>query len=229
MENRTLLVWEGPSAPSRSFAQAVHSLSFRLLPATSFESCLKWLDGPAPIDALVFHLDERNAARVREFQQLKKRPEMWEVPTLAILKTEALAEQRELLKQCEDFITEKTPAEEIQIRTLQLLNGTRLAPSLKPTLLPLGKIELNPKSMEARKEGKDLKLTPLEFRLLFYFLKHRGRVLSREELLRQVWDYGDISYTRTVDTFIKRLRAKLGKEGDLIETLRSVGYRLKEV
>jgi DNA-binding response OmpR family regulator len=75
-------------------------------------------------------------------------------------------------------------------------------------------------------DGRRIDLTPLEFKLLAYFLERPGRVLSRNDLLENVW--GDAVYVtdRTVDTHIKRLRSKL--DTGLIETVRGVGYRLRE-
>ncbi len=70
-------------------------------------------------------------------------------------------------------------------------------------------------------------LTALEFRLLSTFLERRGRVQSRDRLLTDVWGYNADVTTRTVDTHVKRLRAKLGDAGDYIETLRGVGYRFR--
>jgi DNA-binding response OmpR family regulator len=76
-----------------------------------------------------------------------------------------------------------------------------------------------------------LELSSLEFELLFTFLHHVGRVLSREQLLDQVWGYAYPGDTRAVDTAIKRLRQKLREvdpiAADQIETVRGVGYRVR--
>jgi DNA-binding response OmpR family regulator len=77
--------------------------------------------------------------------------------------------------------------------------------------------------------GVALPLTRLEFDLLLLLLSNPGRVLSREHLLQQAWGYDFVGDTRTVDSAIKRLRAKLraaSVETDCIETVRGVGYRL---
>ena len=74
-------------------------------------------------------------------------------------------------------------------------------------------------------DGKNIILTALEFKLLKHLLKRKGRVQTRDQLLGDVWGYSTEVTTRTVDTHIKRLREKLGKPGDLIQTIRGVGYR----
>ena len=68
----------------------------------------------------------------------------------------------------------------------------------------------------------------MEFKLLVTLMKRKGRVQSRDVLLDDVWDIASEVTTRTIDTHIKRLREKIGKAGDLIETIRSVGYRFSE-
>jgi two-component system phosphate regulon response regulator PhoB len=73
-----------------------------------------------------------------------------------------------------------------------------------------------------------LQLTSTEFKLLVELVSNRGRVQTRERLLDKVWGYTYEGYARTVDTHIRRLREKLGQKGDLIETLRGVGYRFRE-
>jgi two-component system phosphate regulon response regulator PhoB len=68
-------------------------------------------------------------------------------------------------------------------------------------------------------------LTHTEYKLLTAFLRRPGRVYSREQLLDHVWNMPWSVVTRTVDTHVKRLREKLGPNGELIETVRGVGYR----
>ena len=77
-------------------------------------------------------------------------------------------------------------------------------------------------------KGQPIELTHTEFKLLAYLLKNRGRVQDRESLLAHVWGYDSVVYGRTVDTHIRRLRAKIDPLGEFIETIRGVGYRFKE-
>jgi two-component system phosphate regulon response regulator PhoB len=77
-----------------------------------------------------------------------------------------------------------------------------------------------------RVKGQEVVLTALEFRLLRTLLERGDRVQTREVLLSDVWGIQAEIHTRTVDTHIKRLREKLGPAGDIIETVRGVGYKL---
>ena len=88
-------------------------------------------------------------------------------------------------------------------------------------------ISLNSDRYEVRVQGTPVRLTTTEFNLLAYLLKNKGRVLSRDRLLEQVWGYRYGGTTRTVDTHIQRLRDKLGPESDCIETVRGVGYKVE--
>jgi two-component system phosphate regulon response regulator PhoB len=78
-------------------------------------------------------------------------------------------------------------------------------------------------------EGEEVPLTALEFRLLMDLATRIGRVQSRDALLERVWGYSPGIETRTVDTHVKRLREKLGAASQYIETVRGVGYRIREV
>ena len=93
-------------------------------------------------------------------------------------------------------------------------------------ILQAGALRLDPVRHEVTSGGQPVTLTALEFRLLKTFLERPGRVQTREVLLSDVWGIQADITTRTVDTHVKRLREKLGPAGDLIETIRGVGYKL---
>jgi two-component system phosphate regulon response regulator PhoB len=76
-------------------------------------------------------------------------------------------------------------------------------------------------------EGRLLDLTATEFKLLLTLAERRGRVQARTQLLQTVWDAAPDIQTRTVDMHVQRLRTKLGPAGELIETVRGFGYRLR--
>ena len=95
-------------------------------------------------------------------------------------------------------------------------------------LLEEGKICMDLSKHKVTVGNKEIELTNMEFNLLKMLIERKGRVQSRDKLLDEVWDIAADVTTRTVDTHIKRLRTKLGKEGKLIETVRGVGYRFSE-
>lgn len=90
-----------------------------------------------------------------------------------------------------------------------------------------GKITLIPGSHEVYVDGKGIELTHKEYELLYLFMKNKGQVFSRDQLLNRIWGYDFEGNSRTVDTHIKTLRQKLGSEGSLIVTLIRSGYKFE--
>ena len=80
---------------------------------------------------------------------------------------------------------------------------------------------------EARIAGRRIDLTHQEFELLRFLAQHRGRVFTRQALLERAWGYQYAGGTRTVDIHVRRVRSKLGNAGELIETVRNVGYKMR--
>jgi len=89
-------------------------------------------------------------------------------------------------------------------------------------------LEIDPVRHRVFENGAELTLRPMEFKLLSQFLEHPGEVFSRDRLLDEVWGITADVNARTVDTHIRRLRARLGSSGDAIETVHGFGYRLRE-
>ena len=75
--------------------------------------------------------------------------------------------------------------------------------------------------------GESIELTPKEYDLLVFFMQNKGVALSRERMLNGVWNYDYFGDLRTVDTHVKQLRSKLGEAGDMIVTVRGIGYRFE--
>jgi DNA-binding response OmpR family regulator len=123
----------------------------------------------------------------------------------------------------DDFITYPAHPNELETRIKNLL--WRANGSVSAELVEYGSLILNLSTYQASVSGRPLDMTYMEYELLKHFATHPGRVLTREELLRQVWGYEYYGGARTVDVHVRRLRAKLGDEhAALIQTVRSVGY-----
>ncbi len=96
------------------------------------------------------------------------------------------------------------------------------------SILDFGQLHVDTAKFKVQFGKQEFRMTAIEFKLLKYLLTTKGRVATRDMLLDQVWGYEAALTTRTVDTHVKRLREKLGKAGDYIETIRGIGYRFKE-
>lgn len=90
----------------------------------------------------------------------------------------------------------------------------------------IGKLYVSTSKHIVRVDGKDVNLTYKEFSMLCYLLNNRGVVLTRDKLLNEIWGYDFDGESRTVDVHIRTLRQKLGDAGDLIETVRGIGYKI---
>lgn len=89
----------------------------------------------------------------------------------------------------------------------------------------IGRLQVLPAQRQVLVDGKEVSLTPKEFEILCLLLNHAGTVLSRSQIQDQVWGMEYLGETRTVDVHIRTLRQKLGPCGEMIETVRGVGYR----
>ncbi|MCX6538192.1 MAG: response regulator transcription factor [Acidobacteria bacterium] len=128
----------------------------------------------------------------------------------------------------DDYVTKPFSPNELVARVGALLRrAQRWAESGEPTL-SFGSIVLDRDRHRVTDENRDVRLTAKEFLLLEYLLQHRGRVLSRDLLLTDVWGYRYTGGTRTVDVHVRRLREKLPLLSDAIETVKQFGYRLIE-
>lgn len=104
----------------------------------------------------------------------------------------------------------------------------RTNPKGQETLLTCGGIEVDKEAHQVKINGQDVELSYKEFELLTYFMENKGIALSREKILNNVWDYDYYGDARTIDTHVKKLRSKLGEQGNMIKTIWGMGYKLSE-
>ena len=127
----------------------------------------------------------------------------------------------------DDYLTKPFSPRELVLRVKRLLRSTA-AEQVKTDRFEWKELAIDIPRHEVRVKGKALVLTATEFKLLTTLALRRGRVQSREALLRDVWEYENLIDTRTVDTHMRRLREKLGVAAKYLDTVRGVGYRFVE-
>lgn len=127
----------------------------------------------------------------------------------------------------DDYLTKPFSPRELLLRIKKIL--ARGATEEKPKeQLRFGDLLIDLPRHLASWKGKTIDLTATEFKLLTVLAQRAGRVQSRDQLLRDVWEYDSLIDTRTVDTHMRRLREKLGAAANHLDTVRGVGYRFVE-
>ncbi|MDG3073255.1 response regulator transcription factor [Bacillus halotolerans] len=128
-----------------------------------------------------------------------------------------------------DYVTKPFEIEELLARIRAALRQTGSKTEDIGTFLTYDDLQVNEKTREVRRGEKEVELTPREFDLLVYMLKHPQQVLTREQILSSVWGFDYIGDTNVVDVYIRYIRKKLDYpyEKQLIHTVRGVGYTIK--
>ena len=124
----------------------------------------------------------------------------------------------------DDYLVKPFAFAELLARIDALARRAGTNPSNRPALLTHGPVSLDPRARRVSVDGAEIDLTAKEFDLLACLMEHAGRVLSRAELKELVWDFSFDAQTKVVDLYVHYLRRKLGERGDIIQTVRGVGY-----
>ena len=153
-------------------------------------------------------------------------------PDIPIIMLTAKSQEAEIVTGLElgadDYITKPFSVLELVARVKTILRRVQPRSSI-PEVYQFDDLEINFKKYIASKKGESLKLSPREYEILRYFIKRRGEIITRDELLNQIWGYDSFPNTRTVDAHIAKLRGKIEDEPDnpkLIVTVHGLGYKL---
>jgi two-component system, OmpR family, phosphate regulon response regulator PhoB len=175
-------------------------------------------------DAIVLDIMLPQMSGTEVFQKLKLEIDTAKIPVL-MLTAKGLPSERiaGLELGVDDYITKPFSPRELVLRIQNLLR--RIRETRTATTVEVDGFCLDKGNFEITVQGKRLDLTTTEFKLLATLVERRGRTLSRETLLQDVWGYENAIDTRTVDTHVRRLREKLGRAAGRIVTVRGEGYR----
>ncbi|ENH97071.1 two-component system response regulator [Gracilibacillus halophilus YIM-C55.5] len=132
----------------------------------------------------------------------------------------------------DDYLTKPFSPKEVVARTKAILRRTKQRDTSNPsTYIKIADLIVYPQQYEATIKGEGLTFTRKEFELLHYLAKHKGKVLSRDQLLSAVWNYDFVGDTRIVDVHVSHLREKIEPETKhpvYIKTIRGLGYKMEE-
>lgn len=180
-----------------------------------------------PPDLLILDLMLPGTDGLEICKKIRSAPETRQLPVLILsAKGEELDRVLGLELGADDYLTKPFSPREMVARTKALLRRNR--PPETAQSLSYGPLFLDPVRHEVLIKGKETVLTAKEFGLLEILLKNRGRVLSRDTLLNQVWGYDYFGTTRTVDVHVGRIREKIPLLSEAILTVKSVGYKIKD-
>ncbi len=177
-------------------------------------------------DLIIFDFTSSTSDPVSTVRTIKNDRELKHIPVVALVDARDTV-SLDFSIGLEDFLVRTDSFEELNTRIRFVM--WRLSKVDSKDTIKAGSLVMNLASYSVALRGESLDLTYKEFELLRFLMTHRGRVFSRDALLRHVWGEEYLGGTRTVDVHIRRLRAKIGPVFDeLIQTVRNVGYKMIE-
>ena len=169
------------------------------------------------MDVMMPKMDGYEAAE--EIRKVSKVPII-----LLTAKSEEKDELRGFSIGVDEYVTKPFSPRVLMARVAALLRRTVQE---EETVISVGGIVLDTSAHSVTVDGKAVELSFKEFELLNYFLENQGVALSREKILNSVWNYDYFGDARTIDTHVKKLRAKLGTKGEYIKTIWALGYKFE--
>ena len=161
--------------------------------------------------------------------RLKSSPKTREIPVIMVTAKGAEYDKvKGLDLGADDYVTKPFGMMELVSRIKAVLRRTKKESQDPQDVIRAGGIEINTRKHEVTADGEVVNLTLKEYELLKRLMKNRGIVMTRDCLLEDIWGYDFDGETRTVDVHVRTLRQKLGSCGEMIETVRGVGYRMSE-
>lgn len=188
-------------------------------------------------DLILLDIMLPGASGIEICTEIRKKKETAGIPVLMLTaKTEELDKVLGLEMGADDYVTKPFSVRELIARIKALLRRATVksegeSPEEVHQFLEVRDLVMDLDKFVVYREGKKQAFTLKEFELLKIFIENRGKVLTRDFLLENVWGYDYAGETRTVDVHVRHLRSKIGDDGavtPLIETIRGVGYRMTE-
>ena len=220
-----ILVIEDDLAVQRALRRTFESAGFDVMTAVDGAVAMETMHAAPPgIVVLDLRLPGKSGQDV--FREIKR--EASHLPIVVLSATTDLLDKVLLLELgADDYVTKPFSPRELLARVRAAFRRLHQA-AVNVEVFSFDDVEVNFSKMELHREGQLVPLTRQEFKMLRFFLNNQNRVISRIELLNEVWGYNDYPTTRTVDTHMLRLRQKLEKDLDdpvRFQTVHGIGYK----
>ncbi len=231
VRNEKILIVEDDLSLAKGLAHNLRYEGYEVLVALNGEQGLELAMSQRP-DLIVLDLMLPDFSGLEVLQALRRAAMEAQV---LILSARGLEEDKVqgLRMGADDYIAKPFALRELLARVEAALRRPRQARLAQiEQVLRFADVEVYLKQRRIIRQGRDVRLTPKEFELLVFLLRHPGRVFEREQLLAQVWGYDYEGTARTVDNFVRSLRAKLEPcpgQPTYFETVHGVGYRFNEI
>jgi len=224
---KTILVVEDEPTLRETLAEALEADGFRVVQAGDGRAALERFYGEAP-DLLLLDLMLPELSGLEVTRQVRAESS---VPIVMLTARDAEVDKVVGLELgADDYITKPFSLRELSARIRAVLRRGEPAGVVLPALVELGPVRVDLAGHRVLRDGTEVALKPKVFELLAFLLRHPGQVISRDQLLEQVWGYDYPGETRTVDVHVHWLRSAIEPEPanpTLIQTVRGIGYVLR--
>ena len=229
MRQARVLIVEDEEDIRELIRHQLEKAGFETIPAGDGEEAFRKIRAASPdlivLDLMLPGMDGKELTKL-----LKSHEETSEIPIVMLTaKSEEVDRIVGFELGADDYIPKPFSPRELVLRIQAVLKRMEKKTEAKPSPpLRVGELEIDETHFEVRPKGKSIELTKTEFFLLLELVKAAGRVQTRETLLEKIWGFNSYGDSRTIDTHFSRLRQKLGKIGEGIETVRGVGFRFRQ-
>lgn len=220
----SVLVIEGESDFRISLATALASAGYTALVASSGRSGLEMIRRGG-VDLVISEYVLPDLGGLELIQSIKSDPKSRHIPILMVSAKNRQVDRIDALELgADDFVGKPVSRREMVLRA-NIVMRRRQEDHGEPKIIRHESLVIETQEYRVRINEENLGLTPIEFRLLSVLAARPGQVQTRQSLLVEVWGMQSYLQTRTVDMHIRRLRKKLGRNANLIHTVRGIGYR----
>ena len=222
--NELILIVEDEADLVQSLEYNLQQEGYETRVALNGESALAALEEEPDLVVLDLMLPDMGGIEI--CRRIRSNPELQSIPVLILTaRGEEIDRITGFEAGADDYVVKPFCIDELILRVRAILRRSGQGEELHTDRVECGDLQVDFAAHTVHVGDEPVDLTPLEFHLLEVLLRRRGRTQSRQALLRDVWDIEADVMTRTVDTHVQRLRAKLDHCGDYIVTVRGVGYR----